>query len=125
MRLVPARHGYLYLADLNPTRGTEAGKIRPVLVIQTDALNLAGHPSTWVVPCTTRTVGENPLRVALPKLCAGNDVACELMVDQNRAIDNRRLRHELGMLPVDILREVKKKLADMMEYEPPQAGTAC
>ncbi len=29
------RHGALYLADLNPRQGTEAGKLRPVLVIQT------------------------------------------------------------------------------------------
>ena len=41
-----ARRGVLYLADLNPRRGTEPGKVRPVLVIQTDLLNDAGHPST-------------------------------------------------------------------------------
>jgi len=26
-------HGALYIADLNPRRGSEAGKVRPVLVI--------------------------------------------------------------------------------------------
>ena len=76
------RHGVLYLADLNPRRGTEPGKVRPVLVIQSDLLNETGHPSTWVIPCTTRLVGENLLRVSLPKRIAGNDSDCEVMSDR-------------------------------------------
>ncbi|MGB5479092.1 MAG: type II toxin-antitoxin system PemK/MazF family toxin, partial [Thermoanaerobaculia bacterium] len=50
--MVKIRRGALYLADLNPRRGTEPGKIRPILVIQSDLLNEAEHPSTWVLPCT-------------------------------------------------------------------------
>lgn len=106
----PIRHGVLYLADLRPARGTEAGKLRPVLVIQTDLLNQAGHPSTWVLPCTARLAGENLLRVALPKGIAGNAAECEILIDQSRAIDNRRLRRALGRLPAPLLREVKEKL---------------
>ncbi|MGH9337902.1 MAG: type II toxin-antitoxin system PemK/MazF family toxin, partial [Vicinamibacteria bacterium] len=52
------KRGRLYLADLSPRRGTEAGKLRPVLVIQTDLLNDSLHPSTWVLPCATRLTGE-------------------------------------------------------------------
>ncbi|MFN2427725.1 MAG: type II toxin-antitoxin system PemK/MazF family toxin, partial [Candidatus Binatia bacterium] len=40
------RRGVLYLADLSPRLGTEPGKTRPVLVVQTDLLNETGHPST-------------------------------------------------------------------------------
>lgn len=104
------RRGFLYLADLNPRLGTEAGKLRPVLVVQTDLLNEAEHPSTWVLPCTTRLAGENLLRVPLPKGIAGNRQECELMVDQSRAIDNRRLVRTLKPLPKSILREVEEKL---------------
>ena len=61
------QYGYLYVADLNPRFGTEPGKVRPVVVVQTDALNRS-HPSTIICPITTKTAGfENPLRVALPK----------------------------------------------------------
>ncbi|MCP5464500.1 MAG: type II toxin-antitoxin system PemK/MazF family toxin [Deltaproteobacteria bacterium] len=28
------KRGHLYLANLNPSKGTEAGKTRPVLVVQ-------------------------------------------------------------------------------------------
>ena len=110
-----ARRGILYLADLNPRVGTEPGKVRPVLVIQTDLLNDAGHPSTWVLPCTTRLTGENLLRVVLPRGIAGNREECEVMVDQSRAIDNRRLVRALRPLPRRILDEVVEKLRRLGE----------
>ena len=103
-------HGGLYAADLNPRRGTEAEKIRPVVVIQTDLLNAVGHPSTWVLPCTTKLVGDNLLRVSVPRGTAGNVADCEIMIDQSRSIDNRRFRRRLGQLPTRLLAEVKEKL---------------
>jgi mRNA interferase MazF len=112
---VKIRRGTLYLADLDPRRGTEPGKARPVLVIQTDLLNDAGHPSTWVLPCTTRLSGENLLRVALPQGIAGNARDCEVMIDQSRAIDNRRLVRALEPLPRSLLREVEEKLRRLGE----------
>ena len=105
-----SRHGHVYLADLNPRFGTEPGKLRPVVVIQSDLLNQAGHPSTWILPCTTRRVGNNLLRVVLPAGAAGNHEECEIMIDQSRAVDNRRIGRALGSLPSAILREVKEKL---------------
>lgn len=104
------QHGFLYLADLNPRQGTEPGKMRPVVVLQTNYLNEAGHPSTWVIPCTTKIVGENSLRVELPKSIAGNSENCEVMIDQSRAIDNRRFIKMLGRVPPALLREIKEKI---------------
>ncbi len=109
------QHGRLYLADLSPRQGTEPGKLRPVLVVQTDLLNESGHPSTWVLPCTTRLNGENILRVVLPRGIAGNTEECEVMIDQSRAIDNQRLRRKLGHLHAMILEEVKQKLRLLAE----------
>lgn len=103
-------HGWLYLADLNPRRGTDPGKTRPVLVIQSDLLNRTGHPSTWILPCTTRLTGESVLRTVVPRAVAGNTAACELMIDQSRSIDNRRFTKRLKRLPLLLLREVKAKL---------------
>ncbi len=108
------RRGTLYLADLNPSLGTEAGR-RPVLVIQNDLLNETGHPSTWILPCTTRLAGQNMLRVPLPKGMAGNREACEIMIDQSRAIDNRRFVRMLKPLPRGILRETEDKLRRLAE----------
>jgi mRNA interferase MazF len=112
---VRIRRGFLYLADLSPRRGSEPGKVRPVLVIQTDLLNEAGHSSTWVLPCTTRLSGTNLLRVSLPRGIAGNRKECEVMIDQSRAIDNVRFVRILRPLPRSLLREVEEKLRRLGE----------
>ena len=103
------KRGGLYIADLNPTMGTEAGKLRPAVVVQNDLLNESDHPSTWIVPCTTRVTPSNILRVHLPKGCAGNDKDCDVMVDQSRAIDNRRFKKYLGDIPPLLFEEVIEK----------------
>jgi mRNA interferase MazF len=107
---VKIKRGHLYVADLSPRQGTEPGKQRPVLVIQNDLLNETSHPSTWVLPCTTRLTPPNILRVRLPKGCGGADKECDVMVDQSRSIDNQRLKKHSGELPKPIFDEVIEKL---------------
>jgi len=104
------RRGELWAADLNPRRGGEPGKVRPVVVVQSDLLNETDHPSTWILPCTTRLSGENVLRVELPIRMAGNARLCEVMIDQSRAIDRRRLLRPIGRLPQTVMKEVAEKL---------------
>lgn len=83
--------GEVWLADLNPPHGTEHGKKRPVLIVQSQTLLDAEHPSTVIVPLTTRLIDDvEPLRIrvsASGRLSRNSD----LMMDQLRAIDNRRL----------------------------------
>jgi mRNA interferase MazF len=83
--------GEIWLADLNPPQGTEPGKTRPVLVIQSQALLDAGHPSTLVIPLTTKLVEDaEPLRIRVG--AAGRlPNPSDLLMDQMRAIDNGRL----------------------------------
>lgn len=104
------KRGGLYVADLNPRFGTEPGKPRPVVVIQSDLLNETGHSSTWVIPCTTQLTAENILRVRLPRGIAGNHEDCDAMIDQSRAIDNKRIKKLLGMVPTALLEEITEKL---------------
>jgi mRNA interferase MazF len=110
-------YGHLYLADLEPRQGTEPGKTRPVIVIQSDLLNECNHPSTVVVPCTTNIVEENLLRVDVPKLVAGNSQNCQAMVDQIRAIDNRRFVKCLGPIPKAIFSDLKQKISTLLDLE--------
>jgi mRNA interferase MazF len=110
------QYGHVYVADLNPRFGTEPGKVRPVVVVQTDALNRS-HPSTIICPLTTKTAGfENPLRVALPKGASGLGRASDILVDQVKAIDIRRLRKRLGVLPDPYLGELRNKLLLVLDY---------
>ena len=83
--------GEVWIADLNPRSGAEPGKARPVLIVQAQALLDAEHPSTLVTPLTTRLVDEaEPLRIRIP---AAGDLRrdSDVLIDQLRAIDNRRL----------------------------------
>lgn len=89
---------HIYLADLNPRIGTEPGKIRPVVVVQTDLLNDV-HRSTIVCPFTTKIAKEAEiLRVHVPKRESGLDKDSDIMVDQIRAIDNHRFKKRVGKL---------------------------
>lgn len=88
----------VYLADLNPRTGTEVGKTRPVVVIQTDLLNNA-HPSTIVCPLSTNVLeAADILRVHLAKRESGLEKNSDILVDQIRAIDNRRFKKHIGKL---------------------------
>jgi len=110
------QYGYLYVADLDPRFGTEPDKVRPVVVVQTDALNRF-HPSTIVCPLTTKTAGfKNPLRVALPKGVSGLSRASDVLVDQIKSIDNRRLRRKLGALPDPYLSELRTKVLLILDF---------
>ncbi len=81
-----------------------------MVIVQSDLLNETDHPSTWILPCTTRLSGENVLRVELPIRMAGNARVCEVMIDQSRAIDRRRLVRPIGRLPQTVMKEVAEKL---------------
>ncbi len=84
------KHGEIWLANLNPGKGTEPGKIRPALIFQNQALLDADHPSTLIIPLTTNLVEDaEPLRLRISadgKLKKDSD----LLLDQLRAIDNKR-----------------------------------
>ncbi|MBZ9731049.1 type II toxin-antitoxin system PemK/MazF family toxin [Salegentibacter sp. JZCK2] len=96
--------------------GTEAGKKRPVIIIQTNLLNSVNHPSTLICPLTTN-VQKNAqiLRVCLPKDTASLTKECDIMVDQLRAIDNKRLVKKIGKVPSSISSKLKENLLIIMD----------
>ena len=110
--------GEVWLANLNPTRGTEPGKTRPVLIIQAQALLDADHPSTLIIPLTT-TLVENaePLRVrvaASGKLRRDSD----LLIDQLRAIDNRRLvQGPMTRLTPTLMQRVDDAIKEVLDLD--------
>ncbi len=104
----------MWLADLNPTIGTEPGKTRPVVIIQTDLLN-DKHLSTIICPITTNIQPEAEiLRLHLKKTQLSKP--SDILVDQPRAIDNKRFIKRLGKLTkeqADLLRNNLKVVLDL------------
>lgn len=85
------KHGEIWLANLNPGRGTEPGKVRPVLLLQNQALLEVKHPSTLIIPLTTNLLDDaEPLRLRVAAQ-DGLERDSDLLIDQLRAIDNKHL----------------------------------
>jgi len=112
----PVRRGEVWAVDFEPqTHRQEPGKKeRPALVIQTDALNKAGHPTTIVVPGTSQVdalpPGDHfPLRVRIQKT-ADLKYDTDLLVDQIRAISNARFMFRYCTVPSNTLKKVEEAL---------------
>jgi mRNA interferase MazF len=108
----------IWIADLNPRIGTETGKTRPVIVVQTNLLNHIPHPSSIVCPITSNIVSKSDLlRVHLKKGMANLHQDCDILIDQVRAIDNRRLVKKVGMMPVSLVDKIKENLRIVLDLE--------
>ena len=102
----------IWIADLNPQNGTEPGKKRPVLVVQTNLLNSIPHCSTIICPITTNIqIDSEILRVHISKGDANVNEDCDVMIDQIRAIDNKRLLKKIGILPTNLSNLVKQNIS--------------
>lgn len=94
--MISVRRGEIWLADLNPTRGSEQAGIRPVLIFQNDLLNKY-TTTVLAIPLTT-----NLRRAALPScllILKGEGGLAQDSValgHQLRVIDRSRLQKKLG-----------------------------
>ena len=107
--------GEIWLADLNPKVGTELGKLRPVLIIQNQILLEINHPSTLIIPLTTKLIDDTePLRIRI-KAQARLAKDSDLLIDQIRAIDNKRLT--IGPLMIcdnQFMKKVYKAISEVI-----------
>jgi mRNA interferase MazF len=114
---VPLKRYDIWIADLNPQRGTEQGKTRSVVIIQTDFLNNT-HLSTIVCPITTNVVSSSMiLRVHLSKSNSELKVASDILIDQIRSVDNRRFIKKVGTLSQPQRRLLNENLKIVLDLE--------
>jgi mRNA interferase MazF len=106
----------IYLANLNPKKGHEVGKTRPVVVIHSQLIE--GVLQTSIVcPITTQLSSATLLRVHIPLKDApttGLTEPCDIIVDQIRSIDNQRLIKKLGELPTAQIEQLQKSLQTIL-----------
>jgi mRNA interferase MazF len=109
--------GSIYLAKLYPSKGAEPGKIRPVLVLQTDLLNSTDHATVIIAPLTTNLIDETyPLRLRITKrdkLSHNSDLLC----DQLRAIDkNRLIPDKIALLNKEEMIKVELQVQILLDF---------
>lgn len=105
------KRGEVWVANLNPSRGREAGKIRPVLVVQADELTDAGTPMIVVLPLTTQVYPAFSLwRITIPARDR-LDKDCQVIVDQPRSVDRARFGEgPLTRLSAEEMTKVERSL---------------
>jgi mRNA interferase MazF len=104
------RRGDIWLADLEPIRGSEANNRRPVILVSTDAANVQaerlGRGVVTVVPVTSNTKRIFPFQVLLEVGDSGLDRDSKAQAEQLRSIDVSRLERRLGRLTPQLLRHL-------------------
>ena len=107
----------IWFADLNPQIGTEAGKVRPVVIVQTNFLNEINHPSTIICPITTKLNNESSiLRIRIDKGNCGLLENSDIMIDQIRAIDNSRFVKKIGLVTPEIKNKIKENIINVLDF---------
>lgn len=109
--------GGIYLANLNPNKGNEPGKVRPVAIIQSNTLNEIDHPTVIVLPLSTQLIEQGfPLRFrveARDKLQQSSDILC----DQLRAITGGRITStKLTQLNLAELLQVEEQIRLILDF---------
>jgi mRNA interferase MazF len=107
MNKVFPRQYEIWIADLNPALGSEPGKKRPVVVIQSDLLNKAGHTSIIACPVSSQhREGVSFIRLSIePTSDNGLLKRSYILCDQLRTMDLKRLKEYIGLInDADIIR---------------------
>lgn len=109
------KRGEIWVGNLNPSRGREIGKARPVLVIQSDELSEDITPMVVILPLSTQIYPTFkrwrltiPARERLLK-------PCQVITDQPRALDRDRFGEgPLATLTTEEMAAVEKSLLAVM-----------
>ncbi|WP_026423945.1 type II toxin-antitoxin system PemK/MazF family toxin [Actinokineospora inagensis] len=108
------RRGDIHLVDLDPTRGSEANKVRPAVIVSNDAANQAaqrfGRGVVTVVPITSNTARVFPFQVLLPGADCGLLADSKAQAEQVRSIAASRLHRRLGRVPGPLLKALDDAL---------------
>ena len=109
------RRGEVWIARLNPNRGKEVGKTRPVVIMQADELLALGNTPVIILPLTTRIFPSFQLwRITLPardRLLED----CQVMVDHPRTLDRDRFTDgPLTTLTDEEMRTIEKSMAAVL-----------
>jgi mRNA interferase MazF len=106
--------GELRLADLDPVRGNEANKRRPVVIVSNDRANSVaarlGRGVVTVVPVASNTTRVFPFQTLLPASATGLRQDSKGQAEQVRSIAVERLGAVLGQVPSDVMAQLDDAL---------------
>ncbi len=103
------------MADLEPVRGAEADKARPVIIVGNEASIQAalrhGRGVVTIVPITTNTARRGQMHVSLrPTRLNGLRAPSKAQAEQIRSVDVARLGQNIGRLGANDLDAIDQAL---------------
>jgi len=111
------RKGEIFLANLEPIKGSEQGGVRPVLIIQNDISNKYS-PITIIAAITSKIYKkEFPTNVFISKADSGLDKDSTIMFNQIRTIDKSRLIKKVGELDALLMKRANMALKISLDIE--------
>lgn len=108
--------GDIYLANLNPQKkANEVGKIRPVLVVQSDFINENSYFTTIIIPLSTKLIDDTqPLRYRIKKR-EKLQFDSDALIAHIRSIDNDRFVEKIAKLTTLEMQSIKKLIIETIE----------
>ncbi len=108
------QRGEVWIADLAPSRGSEADKRRPVVIVSNDGANEAaarlGRGVITCVPMTSNVARVYPFQVLVPAELSGLRADSKAQPEQIRSLDSVRLTARIGALPADVVQRLDDAL---------------
>ena len=101
--------GDIYLANLNPYKGSEQGGKRPVIIIQNDVGNHYS-PTVIVTAVTSRFFKKRALPTHVPLDNVELEKNSLALLEQIRTIDKSRLIRKIGRVPEEKMKEINQAI---------------
>ncbi len=105
--MIPGRYE-IYIADLNPSIGSEIKKIRPAVIVSPDNMN---KYLDTVVICPLTTKIHQSWRSRLQVNCEGKKA--EIAVDQIRTISKMRLIRQIDKLDSEDAQQLRTLIVEL------------
>ncbi len=108
------RRGEIRYVELDPTRGAEANKRRPAVIVSNDAANQMaarlGRGVVTVVPVTSKTSRVYPFQVLLKAKATGLPQDSKAQAEQVRSVAVERIGTRIGVVPAAAMQRLDDAL---------------
>ena len=108
------RRGEIRVVELDPTRGSEASKRRPAVIVSNDGANATatrlGRGVVTVIPITSNIQRVYPFQVLLPAEATGLEQDSKAQAEQIRSVAVERVGQQLGQVPATIMLAIDEAL---------------
>ena len=108
------RRGDVRIVELDPSRGSEASKRRPAVIVSNDGANATatrlGRGVITILPITSNIQRVYPFQVLLPAAASGLQQDSKAQAEQVRSVAAERVGEQIGQVPATIMLEIEEAL---------------